>query len=136
MADRRSPAAARPSNGGPAPGGGPGEVVLRLTRAELLVLAASVNEAIEAVEDWEFPARLGAGKAHAAAAPLASRARPARPGRGRAAVTRPAVISAVSQSPAPVSSGGNWPAVIARYVVTVVTVVTEVRPPVRAAVSR
>lgn len=54
-------------NGEPARRDAPGLVVLRLTRAELLVLAASVNEAIEAVEDWEFPARLGAGKAEARA---------------------------------------------------------------------
>jgi len=44
-----------------------GEVVLRLTRAELLLLAGSVNEAIEAVEDWEFSTRLGADKASARA---------------------------------------------------------------------
>lgn len=41
------------------------QVVLYLTRAELLLLAGSVNEAIEAVEDWEFSARLGADKANA-----------------------------------------------------------------------
>jgi len=40
-------------------------VVLHLTRAELLLLAGSVNEAIEAVEDWEFSIRLGADKANA-----------------------------------------------------------------------
>jgi hypothetical protein len=40
-------------------------VVLHLTRAELLLLAGCVNEAMEAVEDWEFPARLGADKAAA-----------------------------------------------------------------------
>jgi len=39
-----------------------GQIVLCLTRAELLLLAAGLNEAIEAVEDWEFPLRLGAGK--------------------------------------------------------------------------
>lgn len=37
-------------------------VVLSLTREELLLLAGSVNEAIEAVEDWEFSTRLGAQK--------------------------------------------------------------------------
>jgi hypothetical protein len=37
-------------------------IVLHLTRAELLLLAGSVNEAIEAVEDWEFSTRLGAEK--------------------------------------------------------------------------
>jgi hypothetical protein len=41
------------------------QVVLYLTRAELLLLAGSVNEAIEAVEDWEFSARLGTDKANA-----------------------------------------------------------------------
>jgi hypothetical protein len=39
------------------------QVVLHLTRAELLLLAGSVNEAIDAVEDWEFPIRVGAQKA-------------------------------------------------------------------------
>jgi hypothetical protein len=43
------------------------QIVLHLTRAELLLLAGSVNEAIEAVEDWEFPTRLGAEKATARA---------------------------------------------------------------------
>jgi hypothetical protein len=38
------------------------QIVLHLTRAELLLLAGSVNEAIEAVEDWEFSTRLGAEK--------------------------------------------------------------------------
>jgi hypothetical protein len=42
-------------------------VVLSLTRAELLLLAGSVNEAIEAVEDWEFSTRLGADKGEARA---------------------------------------------------------------------
>jgi hypothetical protein len=42
-------------------------IVLNLTRAELLLLAGSVNEAIEAVEDWEFSTRLGADKADARA---------------------------------------------------------------------
>lgn len=44
---------------------GSGQIVLHVTRAELLLLAGSVNEAIEAVEDWEFQTRLGAGKADA-----------------------------------------------------------------------
>jgi hypothetical protein len=43
------------------------QIVLHLSRAELLLLAGSVNEAIEAVEDWEFATRLGADKAHARA---------------------------------------------------------------------
>ncbi len=42
-------------------------IVLHLTRAELMLLAGSVNEAIEAVADWEFPTRLGADKADARA---------------------------------------------------------------------
>jgi hypothetical protein len=41
------------------------QIVLHLSRAELLLLAGSVNEAIEAVEDWEFSTRLGADKADA-----------------------------------------------------------------------
>jgi len=40
-------------------------IVLHLSRAELLLLAGSVNEAIEAVDDWEFSTRLGADKADA-----------------------------------------------------------------------
>ena len=40
---------------------------LHVTRAELLLLAGSVNEAIEAVEDWEFSTRLGVNKANARA---------------------------------------------------------------------
>jgi hypothetical protein len=43
------------------------QVVLHLTSAELLLLAGSVNEVIEVVEDWEFSARLGAEKANARA---------------------------------------------------------------------
>ena len=41
------------------------QIVVHLTRAELLLLAGSVNEVIEVVEDWEFSARLGADKANA-----------------------------------------------------------------------
>ena len=41
------------------------QIVLHLSRAELLLLAGSVNETIEAVEDWEFQTRLGAEKANA-----------------------------------------------------------------------
>jgi hypothetical protein len=37
-------------------------VTLTLSREQLLLLAGSVNEAIEAVEDWEFSTRLGAEK--------------------------------------------------------------------------
>lgn len=40
-------------------------IILHLTREELLLLAGSVNEAIEAVEDWEFQTRVGVGKARA-----------------------------------------------------------------------
>lgn len=43
------------------------QVVLFLSRDELLLLASSVNEAIEAVEDWEFPTRLGVQKDEARA---------------------------------------------------------------------
>lgn len=43
------------------------EIVLRLTRAELPPSAGCVNEAIEAVEVWEFPTRPGAGQADAGA---------------------------------------------------------------------
>jgi hypothetical protein len=43
------------------------QVVVHLTRAELLLLAGSVNEVIEGVEDWEFSTRLGADKANARA---------------------------------------------------------------------
>lgn len=42
-------------------------IVVHLTHAELLLLAGSVNEVIEVVEDWEFSARLGADKANARA---------------------------------------------------------------------
>ena len=41
------------------------QIVLHVTRAELLLLAGSVNEAMEALEDWEFPIRLGADMADA-----------------------------------------------------------------------
>jgi len=44
---------------------GADQIVLYLTRGELLLLAGCVNEAMEAVEDWEFSARLGAEKARA-----------------------------------------------------------------------
>ena len=46
---------------------GSDQVVIYLTRPELLLLAGSVNEVIEVVEDWEFSARLGADKANARA---------------------------------------------------------------------
>lgn len=42
-------------------------IVLSLSRGEMLLLAGSVNEAIEAVEDWEFSTRLGAAKEDARA---------------------------------------------------------------------
>jgi hypothetical protein len=41
------------------------QIVLSLSRSELLLLAGSVGEAIEAVGDWEFSTRLGADKADA-----------------------------------------------------------------------
>jgi hypothetical protein len=37
-------------------------MILMLSREQLLLLAGSLNEAIEAVDDWEFSARLGAAK--------------------------------------------------------------------------
>lgn len=42
-------------------------VVLALTREELFLLAGAMNEAIEAVEDWEFSTRMGADKQDAKA---------------------------------------------------------------------
>ena len=36
-----------------------GEVVIAATREELVLLANSLNEALEAVDDWEFGPRLG-----------------------------------------------------------------------------
>lgn len=44
---------------------GSDQIVLQLTRGELLLLAGCVNEAIEAIDGWEFSARLGADKAQA-----------------------------------------------------------------------
>jgi hypothetical protein len=41
------------------------QIVLAMSRSELLLLAGSVGEAIEAVGDWEFSTRLGADKAAA-----------------------------------------------------------------------
>jgi hypothetical protein len=38
------------------------KILLRLSRDELALLSGSVNEAIEAVKDWEFSIRLGADK--------------------------------------------------------------------------
>jgi len=35
------------------------EVTIAATRDELILLANSLNEALEAVEDWEFDTRLG-----------------------------------------------------------------------------
>jgi len=43
------------------------QMVLAMSRAELLLLAGSVGEAIEAVGDWEFSTRMGADKAAARA---------------------------------------------------------------------
>ena len=37
-------------------------IVLALTREEFRLMAGCVNEAIEAVEEWEFSTRLGAEK--------------------------------------------------------------------------
>ncbi len=36
-----------------------GEVVIAATRDELVLLAGSLNEALEAIEGWEFDSRLG-----------------------------------------------------------------------------
>jgi hypothetical protein len=41
------------------------QIVLALSRSELLLLAGLVGEAIETVGDWEFSTRLGAEKAAA-----------------------------------------------------------------------
>jgi len=41
------------------------EVKLTLSRPQLYLLAGAVNEAIEAVDEWEFSTRLGASKADA-----------------------------------------------------------------------
>jgi hypothetical protein len=38
------------------------QVLLVLTRQELALLVGSANEALEAVEDWEFDTRLGVTK--------------------------------------------------------------------------
>ncbi len=40
-------------------------VVLALSRDQLLLLSGTINEALEAVEDWEFSTRLGATTAEA-----------------------------------------------------------------------
>jgi hypothetical protein len=42
-----------------------GCVVLTVSREQLLLLAGCVNEAIEAVDDWEFSTRLGTEKGDA-----------------------------------------------------------------------
>ena len=41
------------------------QILLAVSRSELLLLAGSVGEAIAAVGDWEFSTRLGADKAAA-----------------------------------------------------------------------
>lgn len=43
------------------------EVVIAVTREELVLLANSLNEALEAVEEWEFDTRLGGSSAEALA---------------------------------------------------------------------
>ncbi|HEY8719024.1 hypothetical protein [Pengzhenrongella sp.] len=40
-------------------------ILFRLSEDELLLLANSVNEAIQAIKDWEFPIRLGVDKSAA-----------------------------------------------------------------------
>lgn len=47
------------------PEGDGGQVTLTLSRSELGLLLGSFNEAIEAVEDWEFSTRLGVDMAEA-----------------------------------------------------------------------
>lgn len=44
-----------------------GEVVIAATRDELVLLANSLNEALEGVEDWEFGPRLGGSQDEARA---------------------------------------------------------------------
>lgn len=43
------------------------EVVVAITRGELAVLAGAINEALEAVEGWEFSTRLGVSQEKARA---------------------------------------------------------------------
>lgn len=43
------------------------EVVVAVTRAELALFASALNEALEAVEEWEFDTRLGVPPEHARA---------------------------------------------------------------------
>jgi hypothetical protein len=37
-----------------------GTAVMALTRDDLVLLANSINEALEALDDWDFPIRVGA----------------------------------------------------------------------------
>jgi len=41
--------------------------VVRLTKHELVILNNSINESMEALEDWEYPIRVGASKHEARA---------------------------------------------------------------------
>ncbi|MFT4296056.1 MAG: hypothetical protein QM582_11660 [Micropruina sp.] len=41
------------------------ELVFAMTRDELAVLAGAINEALEAVDEWEFDTRLGVTQAQA-----------------------------------------------------------------------
>lgn len=71
----------------------PDQIVLHLTRAELLLAANCMNEAIEAVQDWKFPVpgrrTHGRGEALRAELPGLIAARPsASPGSGRPAPMR------------------------------------------------
>jgi hypothetical protein len=36
-----------------------GSVLVRLTKQDLIILANAINEAQEAIEDWELPTRVG-----------------------------------------------------------------------------
>jgi hypothetical protein len=37
-----------------------GTAVMALTRDDLVLMANSINEALEALDDWDFPIRVGA----------------------------------------------------------------------------
>lgn len=37
-------------------------ISLRLSRGELTLLANTINESLEALEDWDYPIRIGADK--------------------------------------------------------------------------
>ena len=41
------------------------ELVVATTRDELVIMAGAINEALEAIEEWEFDSRLGVTSARA-----------------------------------------------------------------------